>query len=725
METRAAAGKGMLMKNANKSARVPQCVSTQQLPKSTPPRIQQLPKSTPPRTQETEMMKKRAEEEMKKKAEEDERKRKQRERVRETRKWAESQDLTPYLEKLRREKEGVSVHESEKNRGNEEVETGRAVINSEPARKEGVSSQATTTMPETEISLSEGTMRNLNFEVSRVEQCLNEVINTVTTEVEPEAVSRLEVVEATKEVEKRQEASTVTREREPGVVSNLEVVETTKDVENRQEASTVTRESEPEVVSNLGVVETIKDVENRQGASTVTREREPEGALELEVGGPTNEGTVGKGANATIIEREPTAVSGVGSDITANEEVETREAAPHENPDEIVQELSELIKSITIIEHHMAFSEECISNSVYPLGLKTFVPCVTYKADNYLKEQWKKILHNTSCELLALCKTHFVKLFNNKKERMEQIEAKLDKIVDEEMRKKCEDRKIELLKEKENREKEMKQVRTRKLKHAIKIHKEGRIFTEECLRQKDANTTQNSVNAKPKQTLIPQQRGEPQGHSIRANQHNDKVVDEIVKEKPMGRGKVDSTVTGEGSKGASSCLTDKPVGRENVGSTDGGKRHEHENWRNGRNQRWVPWGRHNEKHPWWERDYRHNSLNESTRERREHEWVRNNREDESRWRAHKYMHGGRSEWENKPRGETYRPFIECEEYRNGREDGDRWGMPRWDEDRGNRGGWQTGPFLGGDEGRGRRFSPGMNREYYSTWSSNWNRKQYF
>ena len=37
METRAAAGKGMLMKNANKSARVPQCVSTQQLPKSTPP----------------------------------------------------------------------------------------------------------------------------------------------------------------------------------------------------------------------------------------------------------------------------------------------------------------------------------------------------------------------------------------------------------------------------------------------------------------------------------------------------------------------------------------------------------------------------------------------------------------------------------------------------------------------------------------------------------------
>ena len=204
METRAAAGKGTLMKNANKSARVPQCVSTQQ-----------LPKSTPPRTQETEMMKKKkAEEEIKKKAEEEERKRKQRERVRENRKWAESQDLTPYLEKIRREKEGVSVHESEEVRGNEEVSTERVVVNSEPTTNEGASSQATTTIPETGISLSEGTMRNNNFEGSRVEQCLEEVINTVTKEGEPEAVSRLEVVETTKEVENRQEASTVTRERE-------------------------------------------------------------------------------------------------------------------------------------------------------------------------------------------------------------------------------------------------------------------------------------------------------------------------------------------------------------------------------------------------------------------------------------------------------------------------------------------------------------------------------
>eukprot|EP00731_Ephydatia_muelleri_P010573 Em0005g1159a len=225
------------------------------------------------------MRKKRAEEEIKKKAEEDERKRKQRERVRENRKWAESQDLTPYLEKIRREKEGVSVHESEEDRGSEEVGTGKAVVNSEPTTNEGASSQATTTIPETGISLSEGTMRNNNFEDSRVEQCLEEVINTVTKEGEPEAVSRLEVVEATKEVEKRQEASTVTRVREP------------------------------EVVSRLGVVETTKDVENRQEASTVTREREPEGAVELEVGEPTNEGVVRQGANTTTKEGEPVAVS--------------------------------------------------------------------------------------------------------------------------------------------------------------------------------------------------------------------------------------------------------------------------------------------------------------------------------------------------------------------------------------------------------------------------------
>ena len=500
-------------------------------------------------------------------------------------------------------------------------------------------------------------MRKSNFEGNRVEQCLEEVIDTVTKEGEPEAVSRLVVVETTKEVEKRQEAN------------------------------------------------------------TVTKEKEPEGIVELEVREPTNEGGVRQEANTTTIEGEPEVVSVLEGNITTNEVVERQEAIPHENPDELVQELSELIKSITIIEHHMAFSEECISNSVYPLGLKTFVPCVTYKADNYLKEQWKKILHNTSFELLALCKTHFVKMFNDRKERMEQIEAKLEKIVDDKIRKKCEDRKIELLKEKENREKEMKQVRTRKLKHAIKIHKEGRIFTEECLRHKDVNTPQNRVNSGTKQTVIPQQRGEPQCHSTRENEHSDKVVDEVVKERPMGRGNVDGTVTGEGSKGASSGLMNKPVGRENVGSTDGGKRHEHENWKNGRNQRWLPWGIHNEKHPWWERDYRNNSSNESTRERREHEWFRSDRGDERRWRAHNYMHDVRSEWENRLMGETNRPFMECEDYRNGRGKEDRWGVPRWDEDRGNRGGWQTGPYLGGDEGRGRRSSPGTNRGHYNTWNS--------
>ena len=73
METRAAAGRGIVAKNANKSARGPQYAN-----------VQQLPKSTPPRPLETEMMRrKKADEEMKKKLEEEERKRKQRERVRE------------------------------------------------------------------------------------------------------------------------------------------------------------------------------------------------------------------------------------------------------------------------------------------------------------------------------------------------------------------------------------------------------------------------------------------------------------------------------------------------------------------------------------------------------------------------------------------------------------------------------------------------------------------
>ena len=68
---------------------------------------------------------------------------------------------------------------------------------------------------------------------------------------------------------------------------------------------------------------------------------------------------------------------------------------------------SEMLHSKLILEHHLAFANECVQNSIYPLGLKAFVPCVAYKADDALKRKWKQILHNTSIELPALRRSPF------------------------------------------------------------------------------------------------------------------------------------------------------------------------------------------------------------------------------------------------------------------------------------------------------------------------------
>lgn len=259
METRAAASKGTVMKNANKSARLPQSVITQQ-----------LPKSTPPQSSGNRKYEKKKAEEMKKK-EEEERKRKQRERVRENRKWAESQDLTPYFEKLRREK-GVSMHVSEEDRSSEELNTERAVVRSEPTTKEGESSHVTNTLPKTGIDLHDGTMSKNSVEDNRVEQSIEED-NTVAREGEREVVSGVEVVETINEETEKQGANTVTKEGEPEVVSSLEVTVTTNEGVERQVANIITKEGEPEGVAGLEVVTTTtkgQDIETPSRRQTNT-----------------------------------------------------------------------------------------------------------------------------------------------------------------------------------------------------------------------------------------------------------------------------------------------------------------------------------------------------------------------------------------------------------------------------------------------------------------------
>ena len=145
---------------------------------------------------------------------------------------------------------------------------------------------------------------------------------------------------------------------------------------------------------------------------------------------------------------------------------------------------SEIRNSKLILEHHLSFANDCISNSIFPLGLRAFVLCVAYKADDCLEEKWKKVLHNASVELLALCKDHFLVLHVLEKTsvQMHEVERQVEDSKDEMI---CawEDR-MSLEEEIRSREKEMKGVRNKKIKHAMKIHGEGRVFCEGCLVEK-------------------------------------------------------------------------------------------------------------------------------------------------------------------------------------------------------------------------------------------------
>ena len=69
--------------------------------------------------------------------------------------------------------------------------------------------------------------------------------------------------------------------------------------------------------------------------------------------------------------------------------------------------LERTILALGVLDHHVAFVEDCVRESVYPLGLRAFVPCAVFRSNNALKKQWKQILHATSLEPLALCRTHY------------------------------------------------------------------------------------------------------------------------------------------------------------------------------------------------------------------------------------------------------------------------------------------------------------------------------
>ena len=58
---------------------------------------------------------------------------------------------------------------------------------------------------------------------------------------------------------------------------------------------------------------------------------------------------------------------------------------------------------------------------------------MVYKADDHLKEKWKRVQNNTSTELLALCKDHILKLLEKTAGKMHEVEKQIEDSKNEEV----------------------------------------------------------------------------------------------------------------------------------------------------------------------------------------------------------------------------------------------------------------------------------------------------
>ena len=142
--------------------------------------------------------------------------------------------------------------------------------------------------------------------------------------------------------------------------------------------------------------------------------------------------------------------------------------------------LDDTILALGMLDHHVSFVEDCIREMVYPLGLKAFVPCAVFRSNNALKKEWKKILHATSTELLALCRMHYRRTEVAIMKDLAELKLKGESLKGED-RIKWEMRECNAWRESEVRSKKLNERRKKKLKHTQRVHMEGRIFTEHCL----------------------------------------------------------------------------------------------------------------------------------------------------------------------------------------------------------------------------------------------------
>ena len=239
--------------------------------------------------------------------------------------------------------------------------------------------------------------------------------------------------------------------------------------------------------------------------------------------------------------------------VTANRAEKERKSGSSPPPKDELGSTEELLKELAdtsfinqIASHHWTFLDSCIANKVYPLGMKAFVPCAVYKANDDLRKQWKVILNNTALELVEVCRKHYEKLINSSTDKINQLYVKGEQLRSEEDRGKFQRKRATIEEEVKRSKNEMSKSRRKKLQNTIRKHKEGRVFVENCLVEKDRHQVENetevrqrsekerdSVSKRPETPVVRNITAAPQSTKTTSSEDKDTRVKNFVRGRPV------------------------------------------------------------------------------------------------------------------------------------------------------------------------------------------------
>ncbi|KAL5509633.1 hypothetical protein EMCRGX_G005033 [Ephydatia muelleri] len=239
--------------------------------------------------------------------------------------------------------------------------------------------------------------------------------------------------------------------------------------------------------------------------------------------------------------------------VTANRAEKERKSGSSPPPKDELGSTEELLKELAdtsfinqIASHHWTFLDSCIANKVYPLGMKAFVPCAVYKANDDLRKQWKVILNNTALELVEVCRKHYEKLINSSTDKINQLYVKGEQLRSEEDRVKFQRKRATIEEEVKRRENEMSKSRRKKLQNTIRKHKEGRVFVENCLVENNRHQVENetevrqrsekerdSASKRPETPVVRNITAAPQSTKTTSSEDKDTRVKNFVRGRPV------------------------------------------------------------------------------------------------------------------------------------------------------------------------------------------------